>query len=152
MIVERDAGIASMPLRGAGVLVDGLVFSVPIAFVGAAIFGFRSTGFAIFGALALALYLIPQIAITGQTIGCRVVGLRIAVVSTLSPPGWARSIRRWAPQPLMLGLGRLLIPRGLVSLVVLLIIYLPALPDPRRRALHDRISGTVVRHIPRNTV
>lgn len=137
-----------MPRRAAGAAIDGLVFSVPVAVVGGALLGVGSTGFAVVAFLASALYLIPQIALAGQTIGSRVVGVRLDAVSTGSAPGWARSVARWAPMPLSAVLGRVLLPGGSgVALALIIVMYAPALPDSRRRAIQDRLAGIVVLNV-----
>lgn len=148
LFVERDAGIGSLPSRAFGALVDGLVLTLPITLVGQVIFGIRSVAFAVLAIGASALYLIPQIATTGQTIGCRVARVRVEEQSTGSAPGWGPSTKRWALQPLLGVVGRAIVSGGgggALALGLTVLVFGPALNDSRRRALHDRLAGTVVR-------
>jgi uncharacterized RDD family membrane protein YckC len=88
-----------MPLRAAGVLIDSFIF-VPIGAVMAP-FGSSFVATSIEAAL-LFVYLVPQIAVWGMTVGSRCVGVRV-INKTGQPPGWARSVARGAT-PVVVGL------------------------------------------------
>jgi uncharacterized RDD family membrane protein YckC len=75
--------------------------------------------------LAVAVYFVSLWSVAGQTVGMRVLGLRVAT-SEGGLPSFGRSVLRFA------------------GLVVLPIGALLVLVDPRRRGLQDVIAGTVV--------
>jgi uncharacterized RDD family membrane protein YckC len=90
-------------------------------------------------AVVAAGYRVITTARWGAGIGKLLLGLRVVVdrgtATTAELPGWGRSWRRWVvPQ------GPGLIPLPATGLLA----YAPALRDPRRRGLHDRVAGTVV--------
>jgi uncharacterized RDD family membrane protein YckC len=72
--------------------------------------------------------------VAGQTPGDRVLGLKVIEAETGRPPGLRRSILRF---------GALLL-----SAIPLCAGFLMILFDSRRRALHDRLCGTVVTYVP----
>ena len=72
--------------------------------------------------------------VAGQTPGDRVLGLKVIEAETGRPPGLPRSILR--------------VGAVLLSGILLCIGFLMILFDSRRRALHDRLVGTVVTYVP----
>ena len=72
----------------------------------------------------------------GQTPGNRMLGIRVLAAGTGEPPRFGRSLLRVLLLPL--------------SAIILCIGFLMILVDGRRRALHDRIAGTVVVYAPRD--
>jgi len=94
-------------------------------------------------------YEVPAIAQRGQTLGKRVVGIKVLPLENPgapgdSPPaiGFLRAMRRWNP----LGLPVLLWTCGLGFLLQLVDAISPLFGGPLRLALHDRSAGTVVVH------
>ncbi|MCW2568614.1 MAG: domain containing protein [Mycobacterium sp.] len=86
-------------------------------------------------------YEVPAVAATGQTLGKRLLGIRVVTVDG-GPVGFRRSIQRWLPQGLPLLLGALL-------LVVQLLDAAWCLWDkPLRQCLHDKLARTVVVNAP----
>ena len=89
--------------------------------------------------IAAVAYRVVTTAIWGAGLSKTLLGLRVVIdqsdAPAASPPGWARSWKRWGvPQ----------VP-GLIPLPATgLLAYLPALHDSRRRGLHDRAAGTIV--------
>jgi uncharacterized RDD family membrane protein YckC len=103
--------------------------------------------FTIFG-VAIALwfaYEVPAIAATGQTLGKRIMRIRVMRFENDEPLGIGRAWRRWNPLglPVLLwsccGVGFLL--QGADLLVGLL-------DRPLHQAMHDRHAGTVVVQVP----
>ena len=87
------------------------------------------TFIAVAGLLVEVVYFAGFWTTTGQTLGMRVMHVRV-VDGSGSPPGLARSLLRLA---------------GLALAILLLFTgFLPALVDSRRRALQDFLAGTVV--------
>jgi curved DNA-binding protein CbpA len=92
-------------------------------------------------ALALALYLVPSTAFTGQTIGKRMRGVR-AVKLDGSLPGWSGALTRYGV-PLLVA--TLLSPLlGPLSLAVVMIGMVGWISNPNRQGLHDRLAKTIV--------
>ena len=96
---------------------------------------------AAFGGLVLlsAVYEVPSTALTGQTIGKRIAGVRVSTLDG-STPGWRRSARRWV----------LFLPFGLmheVSLAAPVITGGSVINDPAYRGIHDHFAGTVVMQV-----
>jgi uncharacterized RDD family membrane protein YckC len=91
-------------------------------------------------------YEVPATARTGQTLGKRLLGIKVLALETTEPIGIRRAFRRWNPLgvPVFLwscfGLGFVLQFVDSVS---------PALGGPLRLALHDRSAATVVVHSSR---
>jgi uncharacterized RDD family membrane protein YckC len=89
---------------------------------------------ALFGAAAWAvwsaLYFITFWTLTGQTPGARLLGIRVQRAAG-GRIGFKQALRR------VFGLALAALPFGAG--------FLPVLTDERRRGLHDRIAGTVVR-------
>jgi uncharacterized RDD family membrane protein YckC len=82
-------------------------------------------------------YEVPAIAATGQTLGKRLLGIRVVSVDG-EPIGFRRSIQRWIPQgfPLLLW--------GVLFVVQLLDAAWCLWDKPRRQCLHDKAARTVV--------
>jgi uncharacterized RDD family membrane protein YckC len=129
-------------------LLDVLALNLIAALIGAIVnlvaslaghSGGLSTGAAIAGAVAWWLWIVSYFVVfwtlTGQTPGSRLLGIRVQ-----SPDGHGlhalQSVRRFG------GLILAALPLGAG--------FVPVLLDDRRRALQDRIAGTVVRWVPEN--
>ena len=131
--MEEDK-LASVGTRFMASLLDGLLILVVAYFVGVAL-GLTSPSagegtIAFFTTLVyLGYYWVPT-ALSGQTPGKRLMGIRV-VNAQGEPPGFARAAMREL-------LGKA------VSTLVLYLGYLMALFHPEKRALHDLIGGTWV--------
>jgi len=115
--------IASTGRRLVAYVLDGIVANllagVPIFF--GADYSSNLRGFAVYAAFLLEIFLF--ISVAGQSIGMRLVGLRVLRLSDLDRPAWY-----WvAVRTLLLGL---LVP--------------PFVWDRDQRGLHDRAAGTVI--------
>jgi uncharacterized RDD family membrane protein YckC len=86
-------------------------------------------------------YEVPATANSGQTLGKRLLGIKVVRVESPEPLGFGRAIRRWNP----LGLSTLLWTCFGVGFLIQLVDSLsPVLDWPLRRALHDKWAGTFV--------
>jgi uncharacterized RDD family membrane protein YckC len=91
-----------------------------------------------------ALYLILATALTGQTVGKRLLGLRVVDHGTGELPGLRAAVVRWAVPA-----GPALV--GWVSPEVAsytawfsFVVFLPVLKAPQHRGIHDLVAGTIV--------
>jgi uncharacterized RDD family membrane protein YckC len=86
-------------------------------------------------------YEVPAVANTGQTLGKRVLGIRVVRVEETGPIGFGRSLRRWNT----LGLPTLLWPCCGIGFVLQFVDAVYVLADrPLMQALHDKSARTVV--------
>jgi uncharacterized RDD family membrane protein YckC len=142
-------GYAGFVSRGVALGVDALAINLIAVVTGALINlidsllgggGHLGTAAALLAGVAWFLwsgtYFVSFWTLTGQTPGARLLGFRV-VRSTGGSVGIPAAIRRF------LGMLLALIPFGAG--------FLPVLVDDRRRGLHDRIAGTVVRWDERQT-
>ena len=72
---------------------------------------------------------------SGQTLGKRVLGLRVADATTGAVPDLDQALRRSVPT---------LLQQVPVVSAVAWLLYAPVLWSPRRQGYHDRFAGTVV--------
>jgi uncharacterized RDD family membrane protein YckC len=86
-------------------------------------------------------YEVPAVANTGQTLGKRLLGIRV-VTADGGPIGFLRSIQRWIPQGAPLLLWGLLFPVQLLDAAWCL------WDKPRRQCLHDKAARTIVVNAP----
>jgi uncharacterized RDD family membrane protein YckC len=86
-------------------------------------------------------YEVPAIAATGQTLGKRLLGIRV-VTADGGPIGFRRSIQRWIPQGAPLLLWGLLFPVQLLDAAWCL------WDKPRHQCLHDKAARTIVVNAP----
>ena len=139
LIAAREEGIASLPARMVGGWIDGLIVGIvlflPLYALGN---GWAARGLS---AGVLGVYLVPPIALRGLTLGSRQVHVAIRTAAG-EPPGWLRSAVRWAV-PVAVGLATSPVRSPLSELILVAVLFAPALMDRRRRALHDWFSGTV---------
>jgi len=95
-------------------------------------------------AVAAALWLayeVPAIANTGQTLGKRIMGIRVVALETAEPIGFLRSLRRWN----LMGLPMLLWSCFGLGLLIQFVDSVAILfNQPFWQALHDRQAQTVV--------
>lgn len=85
-------------------------------------------------------YEVPATANSGQTIGKRLMRIRVMALDNPDPVGFGRAIRRWNP----IGLSTLLWPCGVGFILQFLDSLSPVIDWPLHRAFHDRSAGTVV--------
>lgn len=85
-------------------------------------------------------YEVPSIANNGQTVGKRLLKIKVMRLESEEPIGFGRAIRRWNP----LGLSVLLWTCGVGFLLQFLDSLSPVIDWPLHRAFHDRSAGTVV--------
>jgi uncharacterized RDD family membrane protein YckC len=143
--VSRPApsGYAGFVTRAVALAIDAVAIDVIAVLTGGAVnliaslFGHHGTINlleALFGAAAWlvwsALYFVTFWTLTGQTPGDRLLGIRVQSVAG-GRIGLRQAFRR------VVGMALALLPLGAG--------FLPVLTDERRRGLHDRIAGTVVR-------
>ena len=137
--------------RIVAVILDGLIVSFPIGFV----VGFwlattqaESTeevsmpaAFLLLS-LAAAVYQVVTVALWGQTLGKKIMSIRVVSGQDLSKPGWWRAIRRWG---LYFLIGLIPIIGGIVACIVLPLVGLVMLfVDPKRQVPHDKVADTIV--------
>ena len=135
--------LAPIRRRFAARLLDGLLIVI-VGFVLVVAFGgihldngtYDIPGWAQWAMWLLAVsYEVVLTASTGQTLGKRVLGLRVADATTGAVPDLDQSLRRSVPT--------LLQQVPIISAVAWLL-YAPVLWSPRRQGYHDRFAGTVV--------
>lgn len=85
-------------------------------------------------------YEVPAIANTGQTLGKRLLKIKVMRMESEDRIGYGRAIRRWNP----LGLSVLLWTCGVGFVLQFLDSLSPVIDWPLHRAFHDRSAGTVV--------
>jgi len=93
-------------------------------------------------------YEVPALANSGQTLGKRLVGIRVLRIEADGPLGFGRALRRWY----RLGLAGLLctpITCGIGFVLLFVDCLFVAIDRPLHRALHDRSAATVVVAVPR---
>ena len=88
-------------------------------------------GLILAGILLVAVLYVRALAVSGQTWGKRIVGVKAIRVETGEPIGWGRAI------------GRTLFA-GFISAQIFYIGYLWMLWDDRNQTLHDKVVGSVV--------
>ena len=92
-------------------------------------------------------YEVPASANSGQTLGKRLVGIKVVRVDSEGRLGFGRSLRRWS----RLGLPTLLWPLccGLTALLQVVDCLFVVIDRPLHQALHDKGARTVVVQLPR---
>ena len=114
--------------RFAALLIDGILLGIVNGVLGA-ILG-RSGGTGLGTLLSLGYFTYFEGGPTGQTIGKRVMGIRVIDFGGGGAIGYGRAFIRW--------IGRF------VSTIVLLLGYLWMLWDPERQTWHDKFANSVV--------
>jgi uncharacterized RDD family membrane protein YckC len=92
----------------------------------------------VFAAAVAAVYEVALIRLRGQTVGKRILGIKVARITDGVVPDWTASVVRY-----LLPVLPLLVPIPGIF-VLSLVIYLAAVVDPLRRGWHDRAAGTIV--------
>ncbi len=134
---------ASLGSRLAARLVDALVLAVPSTAVTLAVVDLDADQIEVplwiraATLLLAAVYEIACVALTGQTVGKRLLRIKVVDVTTGRPPRLdGASIRYLVPSvpALLPGIGA----------VITVVVYLSAAWSPTRQGWHDRAAGTVV--------
>ena len=147
-VVVQPGGLATIGQRVLARLIDGLLTVVPAAIV------FMATvrrsfdadqprlplGLRFLGLVLPFAYEVILVAVWGQTVGKRLVGIRV-VGPDGRPPGWGRSLRRWLV-PFALGM----VP--FIGWLLGMAVVLRAAFVNNRRGFHDLAAGTTVRQDP----
>jgi uncharacterized RDD family membrane protein YckC len=92
-------------------------------------------------------YEVPSLANTGQTLGKRLLGLKVIRIEEDAPPGFGRAIRRWNP----LGLPTLLWTCGLGFVLQFFDCLYVLIDRPLHQALHDKSAATIVVQVGQST-
>jgi uncharacterized RDD family membrane protein YckC len=146
--VQPGERLATIGQRALARLIDGVLTVVPGALV------FVATGQLTFDAnqprlplwlrfLGLVLpfaYEVTLVALWGQTLGKRIVGIRV-IGPDGQPPGWGRSLRRWLV-PFALGM------MPFIGWLLGMAAFLRAAIVDDRRGFHDLAAGTAVLQDP----
>jgi uncharacterized RDD family membrane protein YckC len=119
-------------------LLDGLILAAPLVVLVLVLGRFGS----LIGLLVTAAYEITYISRDGQTIGKRVLGIRVVDADTGAVPTMAQATRRWA---MLGGIGWLLsvfvpLVGFLYDVLVLVLVVRP----PLHQGPHDLAAGTIV--------
>jgi uncharacterized RDD family membrane protein YckC len=92
-------------------------------------------------------YEVPSLANTGQTLGKRLLGLKVIRIEEDAPPGFGRAIRRWNP----LGLPTLLWTCGIGFVLQFFDCLYVLIDRPLHQALHDKSAATIVVQVGQST-
>jgi uncharacterized RDD family membrane protein YckC len=93
-------------------------------------------------------YEVPAVANSGQTIGKRLLGLRVVRLESPEPMGFSRAMRRWNT----MALPTLLWCCGIGFVIQFVDSLYVAIDRPLRQALHDKTALTVVVKVRHNEV
>jgi uncharacterized RDD family membrane protein YckC len=140
--------LAPLGRRLAARLLDGLVLTPILVLLvgltggfpeGGRSFAMPDTAFRLYWLVVVA-YEVGLIALSGQTLGKRWLGIRVVDATTGAVPNLDQAGRRAAPSLL-----------GIVPFLGTLapLLYLPALWQPRRQGFHDSLAATVVVRVER---
>lgn len=125
-------------------LVDGIVLAVPtVILLSLALDDLQADRFdpplwlSATTLLIAAAYEIGFVAMTGQTIGKRLLRIQVVDVTTGRPPGLGGAVIRYLVPAVPM-----LVP--VVGRLISLLVYLSAIWSPTRQGWHDRAAGTAV--------
>jgi uncharacterized RDD family membrane protein YckC len=159
---QVGAGYATFWQRVVGRLIDAVILTVPFAVLGVAVFwndivrlrdelgraptswellnnlGGRYVGWIVLSLAASAVYEVALLVRRGQTVGHRVMRIKVVRVEDGGLPTVDRALIRWAVPNLV----AFVLPN--VGGLLVLLIYLWMLWDPMRQGLHDKAARTVV--------
>ncbi len=138
--------LASIGARIGARLLDGLIIGLPLTvlvFAASDISEDRKTistplWVQLVAAVISALYEVVLIRTRGQTVGKRVLGIKVVRVTDGALPDWTAAVVRY-----VLPVVPVLIPVPGVFLLSI-VIYLVAIVHPLRQGWHDRAAGTIV--------
>ena len=143
---RAGTGLAGIGQRVGARMLDSLFFAIPLTLI---VHTLAHHGTAAYLTAGLVFpYEVGCIALWGQTLGKRIVGIRVAGPDG-AVPGWERAARRWL---LPCGLGLLINTGALhhMGVVVFLgtvlsyVVFLRAVFVSDRRGFHDLLAGTTV--------
>jgi uncharacterized RDD family membrane protein YckC len=143
MSEARTTTLAPLGRRFAARLIDGLLLVV-VGFVLVVAFGdvrmsggtYDVPGWAQWAMWLLAVtYEIVLVVSSGQTIGKRALGIRVADATTGAVPNLDQAVRRCVPT---------LLQQVPIISALAWVLYAPVLWNGRRQGMHDRLAGTVV--------
>ncbi len=143
---ELVARLASIGQRFLARLLDGLVIGVPIVVLVLLTSDINENKGIIrtplwaqlLSTTAAALYEVVLIRTRGQTVGKRVLHIKVVRITDGQPPDWTASIMRY-----LLPILPALVPLPGVWLLSP-VVYLVAILSPLRQGWHDRAAGTIV--------
>jgi len=146
--VHPDGRLATIGQRALARLIDSAITIVPATIIFLITIRLASPaaqprlplGLRLLGRVLPFAYEVPLIALWGQTVGKRVIGIRV-IGPDGRPPGWGRSLRRWL---LPFALGMVPFIGGLLAMAALLRAAFVA----DRRGFHDLVARTVVLQDP----
>ncbi|MPZ87680.1 MAG: hypothetical protein GEU81_06300, partial [Nitriliruptorales bacterium] len=122
--------LAGFWIRFVGALLDGIILSV-VAWVVASLLGVDTTNSSsVSTLLGLVYFTYFHATIAGQTVGNRLVGIRIADATSGGPIPYSRAFIRYL--------------MSIVSAIPLALGYLWMLWDDRRQTWHDKVASTLV--------
>ena len=138
--------LATIGQRFLARLLDGLIVGLPLTilvFAASDISQDRNTvdtplWVQLFAAATSALYEVVLIRVWGQTVGKRVLGIKVVRVTDGTLPDWTASVIRY-----LLPVVPVLVPVP-GAFLLSLVIYLVAVTNPLRQGWHDRAAGTIV--------
>jgi len=125
-------------------IIVGVVFFVLVFVFAAASTSGDTADFSGFSAMGVLLglvvgvsYEVVQIAVWGQTLGKRIVGVKVIHATHGGLPGWGKAFGRWAIPGLLA-----LIP--VVGWILSILCYISATWDRVYQGWHDKVAGTLV--------
>lgn len=116
-------------IRFLAVFLDGLIVGLPMSIIFGAISLSIGTNISYIGSLLMVVYIIYFEGTTGQTLGKKIVGVKV-----IGYDGNTIGI----PMAILRYIGKI------VSTIILMIGYIMAAFDSKKQALHDRIAKTYV--------
>ena len=131
------------PIRRLGARILDFIVVAVIGVVLVIVFGgVDDSGTGTFASLLLGLvigigYEVSQVAVWGQTIGKRMVGIKVINAAHGGVPGWGKATGRWAIPGLVA-----LIP--IIGPLLSLLCYLSLTWDRVYQGWHDKVAGTLV--------
>ncbi len=139
--------LATIGQRIGARLLDGLVIGLPLTllmFLVSDVSEDRKTidtplWAPVVATLVAALYEVVLVRMRGQTVGKRVLGIKVVRVTDGNLPDWTASVVRY-----LLPVVPLLVPVPVLNIALSLTVYLVAVTHPLRRGWHDRAAGTLV--------
>jgi len=122
--------LASFGQRLVAVLIDSLIVGIPLAILTQAIFGTNPGGQGLTSLVGLLYFVFLEGSASGQTIGKRVMNIRVVDFANPGPIGYGRAFLRY--------IGRV------ISSIACLLGYFWMLWDANKQTWHDKIATTHV--------
>ena len=128
---SRSSGVsnprAGFWQRVGAVILDGIVLAIPSAIL---VIALKGAGYAVAMLLSIAYFTYFEGGATGQTLGKRMMGIRVVSLDGSGSIGYVRAFARW--------IGRY------VSTLIIYIGYLWMLWDKEKQCWHDKLASDVV--------